>query len=140
MLRNKTLDINVIDEMTGVNAFWLACLYGHGEIMKILAEAGTDIYVTNQKGINVLHLSIIKNHKDIVEMLIASGFHLNETTNEGSTALHLAAQSNHVEIMELMLNHLVESEFKKNVIIDTISRVNSFTSMSPLGLTILMDN
>ena len=62
MLRNKSLDIDVSDSNSGVNAFWLACLYGHGNIMNILAEAGTEIYNTNHRKVNVLHLAILKNH------------------------------------------------------------------------------
>ena len=37
MLKNTTVDIDVIDEQTGVNAFWLAAFYGHGRAMAILA-------------------------------------------------------------------------------------------------------
>jgi hypothetical protein len=33
VLMNEGLDIEHRDKM-GVNAFWLACLYGHGHIMK----------------------------------------------------------------------------------------------------------
>jgi ankyrin repeat protein len=29
ILMNKTLDVNLTNEQ-GVNAFWIACLYGHG--------------------------------------------------------------------------------------------------------------
>ena len=140
MLRNKTLDINVIDPQTGVNAFWLACLYGHGDIMKILAEAGADIYITNRRNINVLHLAILKNHIEIVTMLIESGFTLDEETLEGSTALHLAAQTNHNEISEIIINHLVENDYKKSVVVETISRVTSSSNLSPLGISILMNN
>jgi ankyrin repeat protein len=140
MLRNKTLDINVCDELTGVNSFWLACLWGHGDIMKILAEAGIEIYVSNNRNINVFHLAIIKNHIDIVEMLLASFFQLNEETCQGSTGLYLAAYLNHYEISEMILNHLIEGGFKKSIIIDTISHINYETNMSPLGLTLLMDH
>ena len=29
LLKNKTLNLNVVNEQ-GVNAFWVACMYGHG--------------------------------------------------------------------------------------------------------------
>lgn len=35
-LLNKTLDLQVANNQ-GVNSFWVACLYGHGSAMKILA-------------------------------------------------------------------------------------------------------
>jgi hypothetical protein len=36
-------------------------LFGHGTIMKKLAEKGSDLFVTNKDEINVLHLAIYKN-------------------------------------------------------------------------------
>ena len=46
ILKNKGLNLHVKDK-TGINAFWVACLFGHGEIMKELAEAGIDVLATN---------------------------------------------------------------------------------------------
>ena len=31
MVRNKTTDVDVTEKITGVNAFWLAARYGHGD-------------------------------------------------------------------------------------------------------------
>ena len=61
LLQNKTIDINICDPLTGINSFWLACLYGHGHIMQQLANSGADILVKNMEHINVLHLAIYKN-------------------------------------------------------------------------------
>lgn len=60
VLLNKSVDIHI--ESGGINAFWLACLLGHGHIMKVLAEAGIDIFNTNSSKINVLHLAVIKHY------------------------------------------------------------------------------
>ena len=46
VLLNKSIDIHI--ESGGINAFWLACLLGHGHIMNITAEAGIDILNTNE--------------------------------------------------------------------------------------------
>ena len=61
ILKNPTLDVNKKDPKTGINSFWLACLFNHGTIMKKLAEKGSDLFVTNKDKINVLHLAIYKN-------------------------------------------------------------------------------
>ena len=61
MILNKGLDLSVRDSYSGVNSFWLACYYGRGLIMKELANAGIDIYNTNNENIDVLHLSIYLN-------------------------------------------------------------------------------
>ena len=70
LLKNKSVNIDAKDPYSGVSAFWLACLYGHGKIMSILAEEGADVYVINKFKINVLHLAVYKNHISIVKMLI----------------------------------------------------------------------
>lgn len=62
LLMNKSIDIDEKDPKTGINAFWLACLFGKGNIMKKLAERGCDIITTNIEEVNVLHLAIYKNY------------------------------------------------------------------------------
>ena len=47
ILLNKTLDINLENEQ-GVNAFWTACFFGHGNIMRTLADHGIDILSKNK--------------------------------------------------------------------------------------------
>lgn len=59
LLLNPTVDINCLDPHTGVNSFWIASAYGAGESMKVLAEAGIDIYNSNEEGLNALHIAII---------------------------------------------------------------------------------
>ena len=86
ILLNKTLDINLENEQ-GVNAFWTACFFGHGNIMRTLADHGIDILSRNKENVNVLHLATEKNHIKIVEMLLQSSFSLTDETNTGMTAL-----------------------------------------------------
>lgn len=141
ILKNKSVEINVKDPESGVNSFWLACLYGRGSIMKLLAEQGIDIYVTNQNKINVLHLAVLKNHIEIVKMLLKSNFPLDQETDEGMTAFHLAAQLSHTEVADIILSHLLEdSQYKQSYVLDIISKVNSKTNLSPLSLAILIGN
>ena len=66
MLTNNTIDLAQVDELTGVNSLWLACFYGHAEIVIMLAEAGADIFCTNRQEVNVLHLAIIKGYYHMV--------------------------------------------------------------------------
>ena len=44
MIQNPTIDIQVVEPETGVNAFWIAAFYGHGGVMRVLAEKGIDIF------------------------------------------------------------------------------------------------
>jgi ankyrin repeat protein len=47
VLMNKTVDIEVKNE-SGVNAFWIACNYGHGSVMRKLAELEINIFCCNE--------------------------------------------------------------------------------------------
>ena len=69
-----------------MNAFWVACMYGHGNVMKTLSELAIDIFVKNVENVNALHLAIAKDHCPIVKMLLESDFPLDEETDNGMTA------------------------------------------------------
>lgn len=43
LLENKKIEINKQDE-DGLNAFWIAARCGHGDVLRVLAEHGIDIY------------------------------------------------------------------------------------------------
>lgn len=77
MLENKMLDIQKLDK-EGLNAFWIACRYGHGSVMRILAEHGIDIFCRDKHGFNVLHLASKFKHINILEMLVKSNFPLDD--------------------------------------------------------------
>jgi len=68
-----------------VNAFWIACMYGHGNVMKTLADHGIDIFTKNHHNVNSLHLAINKDHFHIVKLLIESGYPLDNETDNGMT-------------------------------------------------------
>ena len=91
MLENKKLDVNKKDE-NGLNSFWIAARYGNGEIIRVLAEAGIDIYNTDKRGNNALHLSAkFDDRYHICKMLVLSHYNLNAQNNDGDTATHIAA-------------------------------------------------
>ena len=140
LLKNKTIDINAKDPQSGVNSFWLACLYGHGTIMRELANNGADILVTNKRQINSLHLAIYKNHFAIAKMLIKSGFPLDRETSDGLTALHLSAHLHREDIVDEILSYLGESGFKKSYISKIINKINPKTNLSAISMAILVDD
>ena len=71
---------------SGVNAFWIACMYGHGQLMRTLSDKGINVLCKNERKINALHLAVDKNYVSIVEMLLESGFPLDCETDTGMTA------------------------------------------------------
>lgn len=91
MLENKMIDINKQDEQ-GLNSFWIAARCGHGDIMRVLAEHGIDVYNADRKGNNSLHLSArFENRFNILEMLVKSRYQMDFKNNDGDTATHIAA-------------------------------------------------
>ena len=62
-------------------------MYGHGTVMKKLAEKGSDIFITNKEKVNVLHLAIYKDNLSIVKLLIMSNYPLDPVTKNGYTAI-----------------------------------------------------
>lgn len=75
MLENKSLEINKCDT-NGLNSFYIACRYGHGKVMKVLAEKGADIFCTDKKGYGALHLAAKYDYDNIIQMLVDSKFPL----------------------------------------------------------------
>jgi len=58
MVKNKTINIDKIEEQDGVNAFWLASYFGRGQCCAILANAGINILNQNiDHGQNALHIA-----------------------------------------------------------------------------------
>ena len=91
MLENQMIDINKTDE-DGLNAFWIAARCGHGDVLRVLAEHGIDIYNADKKGNNALHLSAkYKDRYSICHMLVMSRYNLNLQNSDGDTATHIAA-------------------------------------------------
>ena len=93
LVRNLSIELDIVDQETGVNAFWLAAYYGRGKCLSILGSSGSDMMhqhkITNA---NALHIAIIKGHFDVVRQLILSNYPVNEVMNGGMTPLILIAK------------------------------------------------
>ena len=115
ILQNPTIDIHVIEKNTGVNSFWLAAFYGHGEIMNMLAEAGIDIMNRHKKTLNnVLHTACDRQYPHIVQQLVDSGYPLNVKKSEGLTALVSACIDDNEQISKI----LIKGKANLNIVTD----------------------
>ena len=111
---------------SNVNAFWVACRFGHGEVMRRLACAGIDVMTCDNNGVNCMHLAVLRDHGHILQMLLDSGFPLDLTTNDGFTAIHLAARYRRKEIMDIFLAHLDKDlRLKKKIVNMKCKKTNS---------------
>ena len=115
ILQNPTIDIHVIDETTGVNSFWLAAFYGHGEILSMLAEAGIDIMNRHKKTLNnALHDACDRQYPHIVQQLVDSGYPLNEKKSGGLTALVSSCVDDNEKISKI----LIKGKANLNIVTD----------------------
>lgn len=126
MLENKMINIDKRDE-DGCNAFLIAAMHGHGDVMRVLAENGIQIYSSDYKhGNNALHLCASSQERyPILEMLVRSKYNLNLKNNNGDTAAHIAAQKGN-------FRHLC-------CLVEAGAQINFLNShfLSPLYLSIL---
>ena len=88
LLQNPSLNINIKDPKTDVNAFWLAAFYGKGHCLRLLAEAGAYVYCKHRHTLsNALHISIANKHYSTSLQLVKSNFPSNDKNFEGVTPL-----------------------------------------------------
>ena len=109
-----------------MNAFWIAAKHGHGEVMRVLAEHGIDIYNSDRNFNNALHLSAkFADRFSILELLVKSRFNLDMQNLDGDTATHIAAQKGNLRHLQCLVFAGADQEMLNN------------HSLSPLYLAIL---
>jgi hypothetical protein len=85
----------------GKTALWLACFYGHLEVVRSLIEIGkADINISDHKNWTPLRAAISQGHIDIVKYLIEQ---FNETIDD-TRDLFIAIKYGHVDMIDYLLN------------------------------------
>jgi len=117
ILENQQTKIDVVDNQTGTNAFWVACFYGRGECVGLLANAGVDIFNKHSEtSSNGLHVAIERKQYEVANMLISSKYPLEEKKKGGLTPLLLSARDKDAYSVS---EQLVKKGANINVISDT---------------------
>ena len=94
---------------------FLAVLYGHEVICKLLYDAESDINeVHKESGKSLLHTAIDHGHVKVTELLINLGADLNKHDNDGNPQLHLFAQLNsqNEELAKLLITKGNKQKFR----------------------------
>ena len=100
--------------------------------MKVLAEAGADIFNADENGNNALHLACRKQNLEILELVLDSGYPTELVNQDDMTAFQIAAFCGSLEIIKKMIEHpLVKYRRLMN-------KLNMY-QISSLGLSILND-
>jgi hypothetical protein len=74
----------------GMNEIMMASYWGHGDIIKVLVEAGGDVNAQTRDGITALMLASYMGFKDVVKVLVDHGADVNLKDHKGNSALMYA--------------------------------------------------
>ena len=127
--RRFSADFSIRHQWIGANAFWLAARYGEPEILRILAEHGTDPHVMPASGMSALQaaMGITRNAAenrrnqvdapevdpaeleqitlDIVRKILEMGVDVNLADDRGNRALHDAVRVGFASVVDLLASH-----------------------------------
>jgi ankyrin repeat protein len=79
----------------------LAAYHGHGEMVRLLLEAGADTEMANDRGQTALCAAAFRGDAAIVRMLLGHGAQVQGSPG-GCSAFTVAAMFDRVEVMELL--------------------------------------
>jgi ankyrin repeat protein len=83
-------------------AFGCAATMGQIRIMKMLRDAGANIFATDETNFSSLHAACYNGQCSTVELLLDWGLSMEEQSKYG-TALHVAASDGHLEVVKLLV-------------------------------------
>jgi ankyrin repeat protein len=107
------IDVNAKD-FGGRTGLYLASMYGHTEIVKLLLDKGADANLPKQAfeghtdgeydGHTALYVACKRGHTEVVKLLLAKGADVNAKDYNGNYALLVASQGDKPEIVKLLLD------------------------------------
>ena len=124
--RRFSADYSIRHQLVGANAFWLAAQYGELEILRMLAEQGTDPFVTPASGTSALQAAMglpsagTENRRnrvgippadlaeeeqltlELARIVLDLGVDVNAANQRGDTALHHAIRRDFESVVELL--------------------------------------
>ncbi len=80
-------DLNAAEDLGGSTPLMLAAIYGHGEIARVLVDAGADLELENKSGDTVLYQASFFCRPEIVELLLRAGADPSRANSRGLTPL-----------------------------------------------------
>jgi len=89
----------------GFTAFHMCAKYGHGQLVRYLAEAGAQINELALGGLTALHIAAHYGHVDVVKDLVEVGIDISlQALKTGHDALHVASRLGNEEIVRFLLD------------------------------------
>ncbi|XP_074646412.1 ankyrin repeat domain-containing protein 27-like [Tubulanus polymorphus] len=87
----------------GFTALHVSALYGHADIIEILAESGGVVNATDYHGSTPLHIACQKGHQNVTLMLLDKKAQVNAADNDGNTSLHLCTANGHEDCLKALV-------------------------------------
>ncbi|CAN8311568.1 unnamed protein product [Cochlearia groenlandica] len=106
MIKNcYNLSLVEIKARNGFDAFHIAAKQGDLDVLKVLAEAHTELAMTvDLMNTTALHTAATQGHTEVVNFLLALGSSLaGIAKSNGKTALHSASRNGHVKVVKALL-------------------------------------
>lgn len=87
----------------GATALYLACELGHGEVARLLVEAGASVNAARDDGALPLCTATNRDNTELVALLLREGAAVDAADASGLTPLYAACHSKRVEVAKLLL-------------------------------------
>ena len=85
-----------------VAPIYIACEYGHLELVRLLVEKGVLMNRPRNNGATPLSIACEYGHLEIVRLLAEKGAYMDRARNGGATPLSVACENGHLEIVRLL--------------------------------------
>ena len=96
-----------LNKHTKTTPLWCAAYKGHGDVAKLLLDAGADPDMANGSGLTPLHVATGMRTNDVVlcRILLEAGADPNKANRDGDTLLRKAHLQNQRDVIQLLLDH-----------------------------------
>ncbi|EXF82276.1 hypothetical protein CFIO01_08163 [Colletotrichum fioriniae PJ7] len=95
-------------DLNGASALWIACIFGHQNVVEFLVRMGADANKADDRfGEPPILVALLEKHVRIVEHLLDHGVHTNVVSNRGVTLIQAAVLAGD----QILLQRLLELEY-----------------------------
>ena len=108
LLEDQRLDVDAVDESTGMTALHHAAGTDQLEIIKILMAHGADSSTSDSQGSTALHHALDGSDVRCLDFLLRQGADTSLQDMEGMSVLHLAAEDGNVQALSILLDGSVD--------------------------------
>jgi len=100
----KNVNVNAADDQ-GQSPLWIACFYGHHEVVQLLLAANANVDVqASSNGYSPLWVACQEGYPEVVKLLASSGANINASSGpDGATPIYIAAEQNNKEVVAALV-------------------------------------